>query len=384
MQVTWLVIAEAMVGQIVVIPKDSGAPSMDVAAAIQQTHTAILEEKAIVCRQNEALQKENKDLRAKNTQLLLQIKQMEIDGLKQQLVAFQGNEANRPKTQVSRGSNAQATLEARKARTATADNLFLKAKYAHVQDLSVQRLSAVLCHMDCNLSSESLSSCSKHTLLLQVEFVTGLRRQTALSGASRHWPHFLALAKFLKMQRGKRSECLRESTNLEDTIGSMRVYELVWPSCLRHRFTKESAELTMTVDGCRILWNHSEENAVIEGKDGQHVSKCIHLLPNQIVNRDLVMPEPPQEVKEALFSQSQQRKRHRTVSTTPSPSTLTPPSSAASSVLQSDLSGLSSSSTPQRSATPCDSDRKQSETITPVKLEGLFDDCAEVPPPPPE
>ena len=372
--------SEAMDGQIHMIHRDSGPPSVDVATALQQ----ILEEKAIVCRQNQALQKENKALREKNAELLLQMKQMEIDGLKQQLVALQGNEANRQKTQASRQSKEQASLEDGREGKATANHLFLKAKYAAVQDLTVQRLSAVLCHVDPIFSTASLSRCPKHTLLLQLEFVTGIRRQTPLSGASRHWPHFLALAKFLKTQRGKRSECFKDGSDIEGCIGSMRVYELVWPNSLRHRFTNESADLGMAIDGCRIVWNHSEENAAIQDKDGVSLGKCIRVLPNQVVNRDMVIPEPPLVVQQALFLQRQQRKRHRTGSRTPSPSTATPRSSTASSVIHCELSGLSFSSRSKRTATPCHSDSKESQRITPVNLKPLFDDCAEVPPPPAE
>ena len=172
----------AMDGQIHMIHRDSGPPSVDVATALQQ----ILEEKAIVCRQNQALQKENKALRGKNAELLLQMKQMEIDGLKQQLVALQGNEANRQKTQASRQSKEQASLEDGREGKATANHLFLKAKYAAVQDLTVQRLSVCDRDQAANASQWCLSSLATFSGTRKVPQDTAGEAFGVLQGRLRH------------------------------------------------------------------------------------------------------------------------------------------------------------------------------------------------------
>ena len=354
-----------MDGQLALMQLDVRQSSMSLAirdpgalvAAIQQASKAILEENIRLREKNAALEKASVALK------------QEVALLKEDCEAA---------SRVSKKAVPKQCAD---------EELFLHSRYTEVQDLSTKRLATLLRHLDQMFSGERLEGWNKHTLLLVLEFLTGLQRRTPLAGASRHWPHLLALALFLKKRRGDRVQCLIDCTDAQDCLARMCVYELVWPNYVRHLFTRQLANLDIPVDGLSICYNHSEENAVIQNRCGSVLNKCFDLLPNQIVDTQVALPEPPVKVRKALLhrQESENRKRCRSGSMKASPST--GGSTASTPRVTRAAASLSPPRTPEGEESRSSTGERTNSSVAlspmrPCKLEAIFDDCAEVPPPP--
>ena len=212
-------------------------------------------------------------------------------------------------TEASPASSAKSVAKASEADCAMDGNGWLRSRYEMVQDLSCKKLISMLVHMNGNMfSKKALQTSKKEHLLMLVEFTAGIGRDMKLSGALRHWEHLLTIGSFMHKQRGCRSKDLCPSaTSMDNSSG---VYELLRSKMLRHRFTGETAPLTHAsssmpvpvLEDLILQHNHSEENAVVVLRmSGTTVVRCMDLLPNQIVDRELKTPLPSKPITEALL-----------------------------------------------------------------------------------